>query len=75
MALPNQVFLDMHVESENGEFSLRDYFAAAAISGCVGITGKGIPTNNRDVYLKSLAENAFAVADALIAARHRDRNY
>jgi hypothetical protein len=44
--------------------SLRDYFAAAAVQGLAVSWGQG-----NDVTVDDLAEDAYRVADAMIAAR------
>jgi hypothetical protein len=45
--------------------SLRDYFAALAMSGWMSSTDM-LPSNE---HIKTLAENCYTIADAMLAAR------
>lgn len=48
--------------------SLRDYFAAQALSGfCANLSA----ILTRDVHFKNLAEDAWRIADAMLAERER----
>lgn len=59
------------VFSPKGGLSLRDYFAAAALQGTLAFYGVGAVENNEDIpdHFASCAENAFAIADAMLKAR------
>jgi hypothetical protein len=48
--------------------SLRDYFAAKALEGCVYM---GDPDDTQDVYLDKMARAAYRIADAMLKAREQ----
>lgn len=58
---------DANVNNQMG-MSLRDYFAAQALSGfCANLSA----ILTRDVHFKNLAEDAWRIADAMLAERER----
>jgi len=63
--LPKQVFGEnIHLEYADKGITMRDYFAAAALQGLA------VNAHNFDnMSDKSIAENAYLIADAMIEAR------
>ncbi|MCP4903010.1 MAG: hypothetical protein GY906_39100 [bacterium] len=58
---------------DSGGMTLRDYFAAAALTGCLANQYTRNESGNRDTeYFLAIADAVYAVADAMIIARAKE---
>jgi hypothetical protein len=60
-------------KSDQGEFNLRDYFAAKAMQGLLGSLGEWTASTPNMPFADTVAIDAYWIADAMLEARQEER--